>query len=59
MTSVRKGGGGVLKVVTRLRILLILNNRSIIHFCGWGIGAAGGGGAGGHKIGNFLDVINI
>ena len=28
-------GGGVLKSVMCLRILLFLNNRSIVHFCGW------------------------
>ena len=35
MTSTRKGGRGVLKFVTCLRILLFLNNRSIVYFCGW------------------------
>ena len=31
-----EGGGGVLKFVTCLRILLFLNNGSIVHFCGCG-----------------------
>ena len=32
-------GGGVLKFDTCLRILLFLNNRSVVHFCGWwGVG---------------------
>ena len=35
MTSTRKEGGGILKFVTCLRILLFLNNRSIVDFCGW------------------------
>ena len=35
MTFTRKGGGRVLKFVTCLRILLFLNNRSVVHFCGW------------------------
>ena len=35
ITSTRKGGGRVLKFVTCLGILLFLNNRSIVHFCGW------------------------
>ena len=30
-----EGGGGVLKFATCLRILLFLNNRYIVHFCGW------------------------
>ena len=34
MTSTQKGVGGVLKFVTCLSILLFLNNRSIVHFCG-------------------------
>ena len=33
MTFTRNGGGGVLKFVTCLQILLFLNNRSIVHFC--------------------------
>ena len=42
MTSTKKGkkgSGGFLKFVTCLRILLFLNNISIVHFCGcwwWG-----------------------
>ena len=35
MTSTKKGGEGVLKFVMCLWILLFLNNRSIVHFCGW------------------------
>ena len=32
-----------LKFATCLRILLFLNNRSVVHFCGWkGVGAGGG-----------------
>ena len=42
MTSTQKGGGGVLKFVTCLWILLFLNNRSIVHFYGcWGGGEVG------------------
>ena len=52
MTSTRKGGGGVLKFVICLRILLFLNNRSIVQFCEWR-GLGWGGGAGGQKIGYF------
>ena len=34
------GRGGVLKFDTCLRILLFLNNRSVVHFCGWwGLGS--------------------
>ena len=36
MTSVGRGDGEVLKFVTCLHILLFLNSRSIVHFCGWG-----------------------
>ena len=43
MMSTRKGGGGVFKFVTCLRILLFLNNRSIVHF-------ADGGGRGIKKL---------
>ena len=32
--STQKGGGGVLKFVKCLWILLFLNNRSIVYFCG-------------------------
>ena len=47
MTSTQKGGGGVLKFVTCLWILLFLNNRSIVHFYGcWG----GGGEVGVKKL---------
>ena len=47
MTSTRKGAKrGVLEFVAYLRVLLFLNNRSLVHFCGWG-GGGGGGGAGG------------
>ena len=42
-----QGGGEVLKFVACFWILLFLNNRSIVHFCGWW-------GWGGKKIGNFL-----
>ena len=45
VTFTQKGGGGVLKFVTCLWILLFLNNRSIVHFCGWWKDK---------KIGNFL-----
>ena len=34
-------GGEVLKFVKCLRILLFLNNRSIVHFCGWWSKGAG------------------
>ena len=52
MTSTRKGGGGVLKFFTCLRILLFLNNRSIVRYCGWW-------GVGGSKTWSFfMDVIN-
>ena len=30
----------VLQLVLSLQILLFLNNRSIVQFCGWGIGGA-------------------
>ena len=35
MTSTQKRGGRVLKFVTCLWILLFLNNKSIVYFCGW------------------------
>ena len=36
MTITWKGDEeGVLKLITFLRILLFLNNRSIVYFCGW------------------------
>ena len=47
MMSIQKGGWGVLKFATCLRILLFLNNRSIVHF--WD-----GRGRGGQKLGQFL-----
>ena len=34
-TSTRKGPGEGLKFLTCLWILLFLNNRHIVHFCGW------------------------
>ena len=40
----------VLKVVACLWILLFLNNRSIVHFCGWR-------GQEGHKIDAFLRTL--
>ena len=49
MTSKQKGGGGVLKFVTCLWILLFPNNRSIVHFSEWW-------GRGGQKIGNFCGL---
>ena len=52
MTSIWKaegrGGGGVLRFIACLQILLFLNKRSIVHFCGWR------GWSGGHIIDNFL-----
>ena len=42
MMSTRKGGGGDLRFVTCLQILLFLNIRSIVHFWGrwgWGVGS--------------------
>ena len=42
-----EGGGGVLKFVTCLQILLFLNNIFIIHLCGWW-------GWGGQKLSHFL-----
>ena len=42
MTSAGKGGGEVLKLVLCLHILLFLNSKSIIHFCGWGYEGGGG-----------------
>ena len=36
MTSVGRGGGGVLKFVTCLHILLFLNSIVFAHFCRWG-----------------------
>ena len=33
MTSIQQGGGEVLKIVVRLRVLWFLKNRSIVHFC--------------------------
>ena len=54
ITSTRKvGKGRILKFVTSLRILLILNNRSIVHFCEWG-----GGWLGVRKLINSVEVIN-
>ena len=35
ITSTQKGGEEILKFVTCLKILLILNNRSIVHFYEW------------------------
>ena len=35
MTSTQKGDWGFLKFVTCLQIPFFLNNRSIVHFCGW------------------------
>ena len=35
MTSAQKVSGGFLKFITCLRIVLVLNNRSIVHFCRW------------------------
>ena len=54
MTSILKEDeGGDLKFVTCLWLQLFLNNRSIVHFCGWR-------GCWGHKIGHFfVDVINV
>ena len=43
MTSIGRGGEEVLKFVTCLYILLFLNSRSIVHFCGWGCVGVGGG----------------
>ena len=39
MTSTQKGSEEVWKFVIFLQILLFLNNRSIVHFFGWGVGA--------------------
>ena len=51
MMSTQKGGREVMKFCTCLWILLFLNNRSIVYFCGWwGWGGKGGG----QKICNFL-----
>ena len=36
MTSLGRGGEEVLKFVTCLHILLFLNSKSIVNFCGWG-----------------------
>ena len=53
ITSTRKVGKcRILKFVTCLRILLILNNRSIVHFCEWG------GWLGVRKLINSVEVIN-
>ena len=49
MTSTQTGGGGVLKFVTCLWILVFLNNRFIFIFVDGGVGEGGG-----KKIGNFL-----
>ena len=35
MTPTQRRSGEVLKFVSWLQILLFLNNRSIVHFCGW------------------------
>ena len=44
MTITWKGDEeGVLKLITFLRILLFLNNRSIVYFCRRGGGGGGGG----------------
>ena len=50
MTPTQKGGEEVLKFVTCLWILLVLNSRSIVHFRKWGVGWGGGG----QKISHFL-----
>ena len=39
MTSTQKGGEEVLKFVASLWIQLFSNNRSIVHFCKWGLAA--------------------
>ena len=36
MTYIVRGGGKILRFVKCLHILLFLNSRSIVHFCGWG-----------------------
>ena len=49
MTSVGRGSREFLKFVTCLDILLFVNSRSIVHFCGSGCvgyGEEGGGGCG-------------
>ena len=51
MTSISKGGEGVLKYFTCLWIVYFLNNRSIVHFCGMGIGCAS-------ELVSFAGVIN-
>ena len=38
MTSLQRGGEEVLNLVICLWVLLILSNRSIVHFCEWGEG---------------------
>ena len=35
MRSVSKGSWEVLKFVTCLHVLLFINSKSIVHFCGW------------------------
>ena len=42
MASAQKGGKKVLKFVACLQILLILKNRSIVHFCEWEVGVGVG-----------------
>ena len=44
MTSVETGSREFLKFVTCLDILLFVNSRSIVHFCGSGCVGYGGGG---------------
>ena len=46
-------GGGVLKCVTCLQILLFLNKSPIIHFCRWRGWNTGHGGLRDHKISHF------
>ena len=41
MTSLQRGGEEVLNLVICLWVLLILSNRSIVHFCEWGEGGGG------------------
>ena len=58
MTSVGRGGGEVLKVVTCLHILLFLNSRSIFFAEGGAWVDRGGGGGGQYGRHNYM-ILNI
>ena len=54
MTSTRKGTAGDFEICHVFADSIVLNNRSIVYFCGFK-----GGGVECHKIGLFVDVTNV